>query len=102
MNILLQTWAVIGPYAITGAVVSLIVQFTKSFFAKSAHKLLWAIVISILGGVVLQFVYLIPTNWFGTIVAVLASANTVYLVVIQWFESDTPAPAVTASVAATS
>jgi hypothetical protein len=47
-------------------------------------------------------VYLIPTNWFGTIVAVLASANTVYLVVIQWFESDTPAPAVTASVAATS
>ncbi len=84
-------WGAIAPYAVTGAIVSLIVQATKDAFAKSIHKTLWAIVISIACGIIVQFAGLGPTNWLTTIAAILAAANTWYLVVLQWFES-TPTP----------
>lgn len=90
MSEISQFAAAVAPYAITGAIVSLLVQWLKPIFDKSGHKLLLAILGSILGGVALQFVGLVPTEWFTTIVSVFASANTVYLLVIQWFEDSTP------------
>lgn len=92
MTFLAQFWAQVAPFAITGAIVSLIIQATKQAFGKSAHKTLWAIVISIVAGVIVQFAGLVPTAWLTTIAGVLAAANTWYLVVLQWFESDPPAP----------
>ena len=86
MNELSQFFSTIAPYAITGAIVSTIVQVTKNFFSKSHYKLLLAIGVSIIGGIILQFVYLLPTNWLTTVAEVFGAANTVYLVIIQWFE----------------
>lgn len=92
MEQLTQFGSAIAPFAITGAIVSIIVQYTKSFFEKRGNKLLWAIGVSVVGGIVLQFANLIPTNWLTTIAAVFASANTVYLLVIQWTEVPKQTP----------
>ena len=93
MNTLNQFWTAIAPFAITGGIVSLIVQYTKAAFEKSAHKTLWAIGIAIVAGIVVQFAGLVPTNWLTTIAAIVAAANTWYLLVLQWLETpDTSAP----------
>lgn len=92
MNTLASFWAVIAPYAITGGIVSLIVQATKSAFEKSGHKALLAIGVSVVAGVIVQFIGFVPTNWLTTIAAVLAAANTWYLLVLQWIETPTLPP----------
>lgn len=101
MTFLAQFWAQVAPFAITGAIVSLIIQATKAAFSKSAHKTLWAIIISIIAGIIVQFAGLVPTAWLTTIAGVLAAANTWYLVVLQWFESDTTTPSPQPSTATT-
>lgn len=73
----------LAPLAITGAIVSIIIQATKNVLSKSGHKVLLTIGVSIVCGTILQFTPFVPTPWIETIVAVFAAANTVYLAVIK-------------------
>jgi len=83
----------LAPFAITGALASIVVQYTKSFFEQhSAWRLPYAIGISIVAGIALQFTALVPTEWYATIVNVFAAANTVYLVILKTIEAKPPAP----------
>lgn len=78
-----ETLLTIGSFAITGVLVSAIVQFTKDFMDKSGHKVLYTIGISILGGVILYFLNFVPANIIEIVIGVWASANTFYLAVIK-------------------
>lgn len=84
-----QFFGAIIPFAITGALVSAIVQFSKPYITKSGNKALLAVAVSIVGGIILWAFKFVPINWLETILSVWAAANTVYLAVIQWFEVPT-------------
>ena len=88
-----ELFSTVAPLAITGALVSALVQYTKDFLSKSTHKFIYVIVASVLLGVVLKFANLIPTNWATTIIGVWASANSVYLAISQFITPST-SPAV--------
>ena len=75
------------PFAITGAIVSAIIQATKVLFKKSGNKLLLAIGVSIVGGIILQFTSLVPSEWYTTVIAVFAAANTIYVSVVKLLEA---------------
>lgn len=98
MEILSSFLGQIAPFAIVGAIVSLLVQYVKQFFTAKGHALLFCIALSILAGIIVQFMSLVPTTWLTTIVNVFAAANTIYLAIVQWFEpSQPPSPAAPAT-----
>lgn len=88
-NQISQFVAAIAPFAITGVVTSGIVQYAKNIFDKTTHKVLLLVGTSVAVGGVAYFTGYIPENFLTAIVGVLASANTVYVLIVRWFE---PAP----------
>ena len=77
-------------FALTGAVVSGLVEYTKGFLAKAGHRTLYVIGISIVGGLGVYFFHLVPTNWVEACLGVWAAANTVYIAVTQYLPIGTP------------
>lgn len=84
MNEVTLFFSTIAPYAITGAIVSIFVQYTKDFLNKSTHKFFYVIGASILIGIIAKFANLIPGEWFTAISGVWASANSAYLFFSQF------------------
>ena len=76
--------ATLGGMALTGAVVSVIVQYTKNWLASRGHKVLWVILLSVILGTGAYFSHLIPTGWIQVVFGVWASANSAYLVVYKY------------------
>jgi hypothetical protein len=77
----------LGGYAITGAVVSTIVQYTKDWLASRPVKMIYTFGISIIGGIVLYSINFVSANYIAAILGVWASANTVYLVIYKPLQS---------------
>lgn len=89
----MNTLQTVLSFAVTGAVLSGLAEYTKSFLVKSGHRVLYVLGISIVGGLGVYFFHLVPTNWVETILGVWASVNTAYLAITQWLPSSTTPPA---------
>ena len=87
----MNTVTLIVSFALTGAVVSAVVEYTKGFLAKATHRTVYVVGVSVLGGLVVYFFHLVPTNIVETLVGVWAAANTVYVAVTQYLGTSTPA-----------
>jgi hypothetical protein len=92
INQLTQFAAQIAPFAITGVIASAIVQAGKQFLAKTGHKVLLLVAVSLILGAVTFFIHALPDAFLTDAAGILASANAIYVLVIQWFESDSPVP----------
>ena len=77
-----------GSYALAGVIVSLIAQYTKQWLDTKKEKLLFVVFLSILMGAFVYFFNLIPQNAIQIMIGIFASANTVYLVIIRWFNAE--------------
>jgi len=86
--------ATIGGFALTGALVSALVQYTKGFIAKKGNRTLYVIGISVIGGLVAYFFHLVPTDIVETVLGVWASANTVYIAVAKFLPASPTMPSV--------
>jgi len=87
----MDTVSVITSFALTGVVVSAVVEFTKGFLAKSSHRTLYVVGLSVVAGLGVYFFHLVPTNIVETLVGVWAAANTVYVAVAKPLDLSTPA-----------
>ena len=75
----------LGSFAFTGFVVSMVSQWAKQYITKKSSKLFFVVGLSIAGGSIAYFVQFLPGNIVEVIVGVFAAANSVYLVVVKWF-----------------
>lgn len=89
MEIFIQFIQTITPYAVTGALVSMVVQVVKQYLDKSSHKFLLVIFASLIGGIAFHFIGLIPQSWLIGAAGIWASANTIYLALDQVFNAKT-------------
>lgn len=71
--------------AITGALVSVVAQFTKRWLQRKASKQIWVIVLSLGAAGILYLMNSVPATWMETAVVVWTMANTMYLVIMGWF-----------------
>lgn len=83
-------WGQIASLAFTGMIVSSLVQYMKSVIEKSVNKVLLTIGLSLIGGGVLYATQFIPASFLTIALGVLASANTVYLLIIKPLAKFTP------------
>lgn len=95
MTMLNQFWTQIAPLAITGAIVSLLTQWIKQYVIARWHGLATAVVLSFIGALILIALAYVPANLLIALAGVFGSANTVYLLIIQWFETSQQPPAQT-------
>ena len=77
----MDTLTLLGGFAITGALVSIVTQFTKKYILSSNLRMVYVIALSVVGGLVVYFFHLIPTNIVNSIIGVWAAANTVYVAI---------------------
>ena len=77
-------------FALTGAVVSAIVEFTKGFLNTQQKRTAYVVGMSVLGGLGVYFFHLIPTDVVTTIFGIWAAANTVYIAVTQYLGPTQP------------
>lgn len=85
-----QFAAQIAPFAIVGVIVNGVMQYAKQYFEKSSHKVWLLVGISVVGGLIAYFAGALPENFLTAITGVLAAANTIYVLVVRWFENPTP------------
>lgn len=74
-----QTLQLLLSFALTGVVIASVAQYTKAFLEKSSHRTWYVLGLSVIGGLIVYYGHLIPTNLIVTLVGIWASANTVYL-----------------------
>lgn len=79
----------VGSLAVTGALVSLVAQYTKSWIEKRRNKMLWVLLLSVGGGGALWLLQLVPTSWWVPVIGVFGFANTAYLVITSWTKEQT-------------
>ena len=89
MNVL----TTLGSFAVVGVIVGLVIEYTKSFFtsATSTQRTLYALALSIVGGLIVFFWHLIPDAWLTDVVGVIAAVNTAYVFIIQYLPNTPPA-----------
>lgn len=87
--------SVILSFALTGFIVSLFGEYTKQFLAKSAHRTLYFLGLSIVGGLVVYYWNLIPTDIVTTLIGIYAACNTAYVAFVQFLPNSTPTPPAT-------
>lgn len=80
-----QLLITIGSYALTGFIVSAIAQLAKQKITNKVFKLLFVVGLSIVGGGLAYLANFIPGNVAEVIIGVFAAANSIYLVVVKWF-----------------
>lgn len=85
-----QFFSQIAPFAITGIIVSGAVQWLKKYLDKTGHKVALLVGASVVLGSLAYFFGAIPENVLTAIAGVLASANLIYVLFVQWFESPAP------------
>jgi hypothetical protein len=78
-----QLWSIIGAYALTGAVITAVIQTTKGWIKTKRQKQFWAFLISIALGAGVYFLQLIPGPWLMVLAGVWGSANTVFLLFLD-------------------
>ena len=74
-----QLWATIGAYALTGAIISAVIQATKSWIDSRGARVVWSLAISFFLGSIAYAAQFIPGSWITVIAGIFASANTVYV-----------------------
>ncbi|MCP6719751.1 MAG: hypothetical protein KJI72_00275 [Patescibacteria group bacterium] len=74
-----ELWSVIGAYALTGVIVTTLIQVTKEWISSRRGKVFWAIIISLAAGVGIYFLNLLPGSWLVMLAGIYGSANTFYL-----------------------
>lgn len=92
----MQTLTLLSSFAIVGVVVSLVVEYTKNLFteATATKRTFYMLGLSVLGGLIVYFWHLVPTNFVTTVVDVIAAVNTAYLFLVQYLPNSSPAPVV--------
>lgn len=83
-----QVTTAITSLAITGAVVSVITQYTKKWLAKKASKQAWVVLLSLGAAGILYLLNLVPAEWWQLTVGVWTMANTVYFIIMGWFNKQ--------------
>jgi len=73
-----QLWAQVGSYALVGAIVSSIIQFTKGWIGSRSGKVMWSFLISIGIGMGIYFARLLPGEMVTVVAGIIAASNTVY------------------------
>lgn len=71
-------WSQIGAYALTGAIISAIIQWSKGWIQSHNGKVWWTILISIILGAGVYAAQLVPGQILTVIAGVFAAANTVF------------------------
>lgn len=79
----------LASLSITGAIVSLVAQYTKGWIEKRSNKMLWVVLLSVAGGGALWLLQLVPTQAWVPVLGVFAFANTCYLVIGAWTKPKT-------------
>lgn len=92
--------AAAASFAVIGFVLSLVIEYTKRFLAASGHRMLYALLISVAGGLAIYFSGLIPESFYQIALQVIGSVNTMYLLLVQWIPMNPPASTQTAQPAA--
>lgn len=97
MNIL----TTLGSFAVVGVVVSAVIEYTKGFFTKATQgeRMAYMIGLSIVGGLVVYFWHMVPTDYVTTAVGVIAAVNTAYTFLVQFLPNWGPATPATTTVA---
>jgi hypothetical protein len=78
-----QLWSIVGAYALTGAVITALVQTTKNWISTKKGKQFWAFLISIVVGAAVYFAQLLPGSWLMIMAGVWGAANTVFLLFLD-------------------
>ena len=73
----------LGQYALAGAILGGIIQYSKVWLETKTQKVLWAAALSIFAGGLLYAFNFLPGDWLLVIAGVFAAANTVYAVVFK-------------------
>lgn len=71
-------WATIGAYALTGAIISSLIQWTKAWINSRSGKILWTALISLILGAGVYYAQLIPGSVLIVVAGIFSAANTVY------------------------
>lgn len=81
-----ELWALIGSYALTGAIISSIIQATKNWLSSRNQKVVWTILISMTGGIVIYYFNLLPGHIILVLAGIFASAETFYTLIFKTTE----------------
>ncbi len=87
----METLTLLGQYALSGLVLSSIIQLTKKWIQSKPGRIWWAVLLSVIGGVLVYGLQFIPGNYLEIIVGLWASANSVYLVLFGYLLKKKPA-----------
>ena len=69
-----------SEFAISGVIVSTIIQYTKGWLGTKTNRVIWSLLISFVIGILIYGLNFVPVSWWQMIVGVFAAANTVYAV----------------------
>ena len=70
--------------AITGAIISILSQLVKKYFATKWARMVLAVLMSLAIGLIAYYGKFLGSNVWNALLASYASANTWYLLIIKW------------------
>ncbi len=90
----MATLTTLSSFAVVGVVVSLIIEYTKKYFAEAdtTMRTIYGLIASIIGGVIVYGFPFIPQNIIADVIGVIAAVNTAYVFLVQYLPNSSVPP----------